>query len=129
MEHRPRTISLRPDDVTAVMAFHAELRGNLKPPPQPRASLNLDFAVAGFTGPGDTMTWTVRAPTDAEYAVALLYNGANEVLRGGALEVTASPSGSVLQEPLRERWWAPRVHGWRATILLDCCGCAPARIA
>src|ERR1044072_1618429 len=85
VEHRPRTISLRPDDVTAVMAFDAELLGNLKPPPQPGASLNLDSPGARFNGPGDPMTWTVRASADAEYAVALLYNGANEVLRGGAL--------------------------------------------
>jgi hypothetical protein len=68
VEHRPHTISLRADDVTAVMAFDAHLRGNLRPPPQPRASLNADFAVAGFTVPADTMTWTVRVPADAEYA-------------------------------------------------------------
>ncbi len=107
VEHRPRTISLRVDDITAAMAFDAHLAGRLQPPPQPRPSLNADFAVRGFSGPADTLTWSVRAPASAEYDLALLYNGANEVLRGGVLEIAAMPSGAVISEPLRERWWAP----------------------
>ena len=122
--HRPRTVSLRPDEITAVMAFDAQLRGNLRPPPQPRASLNADFAVPGFTGPGDSMTWTVRVAADDEYAVSLLYNGANEILRGGALELAASPSGTTIRLTLaRTLVGACAACGWHAIIFPASCGC------
>jgi len=65
-EHRPTTIAVRPDDITVVPAFHAELTGNLKPPPQPRPSLNGDFCVKGFVKPSDIVTWRLRAPEDGE---------------------------------------------------------------
>lgn len=106
-EHRSRTIALRADDITAIPAFHAELTGNLKPPPLPRPSLNADFGVEGFSSPRDSLIWTVRPPADGDYAVAVLYNGANEALQGCQMEIKAAPGGTVLREALRERWWAP----------------------
>jgi hypothetical protein len=107
-EHRPKTIAVRPDDITVVPAFHAELTGNLKPPPQPRPSLNGDFCVKAFVKPSDVMTWTVRAPEDGEYLIAVLYNGDNDsVVPGCAVEVASAPQKKVLREPALLRWWAP----------------------
>jgi len=83
VEQRARTIALRPDDITIIPAFHAALTGNLQPPPQPRPSLNGDFCVKGFVQPSDTMTWTVRAPQDGEYRIAILYNGNDELVVAG----------------------------------------------
>ncbi|MGH9668352.1 MAG: hypothetical protein ACRD9L_28360, partial [Bryobacteraceae bacterium] len=104
---RPREVMIRPHDVTAILAFGAELDGNLQPPPQPCPSLSNDFAVAGFAGPGDGITWTVDVPEEGDYQAALLYNGANEVLRGNHFELSASPSGAAIRGALQERWWSP----------------------
>ena len=103
---QPRTIALRPDDITIVPAFHAELKGGLMAPPQPRPSLNGDFGVRGFVKPSDVLTWRVHAPEADDYQIAILYNGDNdEVLPGCTLEVICGEQ--KLREPVQRRWWAP----------------------
>jgi len=107
-KHRPKTIAVRPDDITVVPAFHAELTGNLKPPPQPRPSLNGDFCVKGFVKPSDVVTWRLRLPQDGEYLIAVLYNGDNDsVVPGCTIEVSSAPQRKVQREPALLRWWAP----------------------
>ncbi|MGJ8677043.1 MAG: alpha-L-fucosidase [Akkermansiaceae bacterium] len=85
----PRTWELRPDDITTIMGFRAELSGNLNVTDRPTPTVVNDAFIRGFFTEGDVMTWEVDAPYEALYSVALLYTGREEILAQSTLEVSA----------------------------------------
>jgi hypothetical protein len=54
-----RVIALRPDDVTTIIAERGELAGDLQSA----------IAVSGFDSPQESVTWSVDAPQENDYAV------------------------------------------------------------
>lgn len=75
----PKTWMLRPDDITTIMGYRAELTGNLTHADRSGPEIVKDASVRGFINENDIMTWEVEVPYEAEYAVALLYRGSKEI--------------------------------------------------
>ncbi len=91
----PRVWELRPDDVTTVMGFRAELSGNLNVEDRPTPTVVNNAFIRGFKTDNDIMTWEVNAPYEACYSVALLYTGNKQVLAESTLEVSSGPTTIV----------------------------------
>ena len=101
----PTTKTLRPDDITTIMGYRAEFSGKLTHAPHPDADPKEDAAVYGFSSEDDIMTWSVEAPEDAEYKVALIYCGNEKILSECTLKVR---SGSTL---ITEKTHVPNWEG------------------
>jgi len=99
----PKAWELRPDDMTTIMGCRAELKGELTHADHPGAQAIKDVFIYGFTSEEDVMTWTVVAPYDAEYNLALLYSGAKTILSGCELEVKSG--NSIITENVNQPEW------------------------
>ena len=102
----PRTWQLRPDDITTVMGFRAELSGNLNVADRPTPTVVNDAFIRGFKTENDIMTWQVNAPYEANYSVALRYAGRKEILARSTLEV--SSGGTTITEKVNAPNWDTR---------------------
>ena len=102
----PRTWQLRPDDITTVMGFRAELSGHLNVADRPTPTVVNDAFIRGFKTENDIMTWQVNAPYEANYSVALLYAGRKEILAQSTLEV--SSGGTTITEKVNVPNWDTR---------------------
>ena len=99
----PRTWQLRPDDITTVMGFRAELSGNLNVADRPTPTVVNDAFIRGFKSANDIMTWQVNAPYEASYTVSLLYTGNKEILSRSTFEVT-SGSTTITEKANVPNW-------------------------
>ncbi|WP_283432501.1 alpha-L-fucosidase [Neorhodopirellula lusitana] len=104
----PKTWQLRPDDITTIMGFRAELRGNLAHADRPTPTVVNDAFIRGFKTEKDVMTWEVNSPYEANYSVALLYAGRKEILAQSTLEV--SSRGKFISEKVNVPNWDTRPH-------------------
>ncbi|CAA6677621.1 MULTISPECIES: alpha-L-fucosidase [unclassified Lentimonas] len=109
----PRTWELRPDDITTIMGFRAELSGNLNVADRPTPTVVNNAFIRGFESEEDVMTWEVDAPYEAVYSVALVYTGLDEILAQSTLELSSGTS-SITEtanvpnwdtRPLVQRHW------------------------
>lgn len=116
----PRTWELRPDDITTIMGFRAELTGNLNVADRPTPTVVNDAFIRGFKTENDVMTWEVNAPDEAHYSVALLYAGREEILEQSTLEL--SSGGTIITEKVNVPNWDTRPlvqrHTLKETLLL-----------
>ncbi|WP_404306089.1 alpha-L-fucosidase [Neorhodopirellula lusitana] len=110
----PRTWQLRPDDITTIMGFRAELSGNLAHADRLTPAVVNDAFIRGFKTEKDVMTWEVNAPYEANYSVALLYAGRKEILAQSTLEV--SSGGKFISEKVNVPNWDTRPHVQRHTL-------------
>jgi hypothetical protein len=110
----PRTWKLRADDITTIMGFRAELSGNLCVADRPTPSIVNDAFIRGFVTEEDIMTWTVDAPEEAFYRVALLYTGREEILAQSTLEI--SSGDTTLVEKAKVPNWETRPLVQRHTL-------------
>jgi len=97
-QQQVKVFHLRPDDVTALIASSGSLSGNL---------LKSGYAVHGFDTPQDTVIWTVNAPTEADYAVSVIFSMQSQ----RNIEVRCGKS--VLATPSLVRTWQNRPFMWR----------------
>ncbi|WP_430931210.1 alpha-L-fucosidase [Saccharicrinis sp. 156] len=102
----PKTWSIRADDITTIMGFRAELSGQLNHLERPTPMVVNNAFIRGFLTKDDVMTWTVDAPSDAEYSVALLYTGSNNILSKSTFEVKTE--SSVIIEKAQIKNWETR---------------------
>lgn len=100
---QPKVVDLRPDDVTTIMGYRAELSGSLFHAPMPGPQMYKQAIVYNFTSPKDRMTWRVRAPEDGSYLVSLLYSGDDEILADAEIEVRNGEDRITM---------APPTHTW-----------------
>jgi len=91
----PKTWQLRPDDITTIMGFRAELSGDLNVADRPTPTVVNNAFIRGFKTEHDIMTWEVDAPYEASYTIALLYTGLKEILSQSTLEVTSGTTTLV----------------------------------
>ena len=110
----PRTWELRPDDITTIMGFRAELSGNLNVAARPTPTVVNDAFIRGFKTDNDIMTWEVNAPYEANYTVSLLYAGREEILAQSTLEV--SSGGTTITEKVNVPNWDTRPLVQRHTL-------------
>ncbi len=99
----PRTWELRPDDITTVMGFRAELTGNLNVEDRPTPTVVNNAFIRGFKTEGDIMTWEVYAPSKADYSVALLYTGNKKLLSQTTVEVSSGET-VIVEEAISPNW-------------------------
>lgn len=99
----PKTWELRPDDITTIMGFRAELTGNLNHLERPTPTVVNNAFIRGFFTKEDVMTWTVEAPYEAEYSVALIYTGSNYILSQSTFEVTSGAS-TIVEKANMKNW-------------------------
>ena len=99
----PRVWQLRPDDITTIMGFRAELSGNLAHADRPTPTVVNNAFIRGFKTEDDFMTWEVDAPEEANYSLAVLYTGAKEILSQSTLEV-ASGEATVTEKVKVPNW-------------------------
>jgi hypothetical protein len=85
----PKIWALRADDITTIMGFRAQLSGNLNCLDRPTPAVVNNAFIRGFFTENDVMTWEVEAPYDAEYRVALLYTGSNDILSQSTLQISS----------------------------------------
>lgn len=104
----PIVKKLRADDITTTMAYRAELGGNLTHRPHPNADPLEDVAVYGFSSEKDIMTWTVEAPEDDEYKIALIYCGSKEILSECTLEVKSGET--IINEKTNVPTWEQKPY-------------------
>ena len=102
----PRTWQLRPDDITTIMGFRAQLSGNLTHADRPTPTVVNDAFVRGFKTENDIMTWKVNAPYEASYSVALRYAGRKKILAQSTLQV--SSGGATISEKVNVPNWDTR---------------------
>ena len=102
----PRTWELRPDNITTIMGFRAELAGNLNHADRPTPTVVNNAFIRGFETENDIMTWEVEAPYKADYTVALLYTGSKEILSKSTLEVTSG--STTIKEKVNVPNWETR---------------------
>jgi hypothetical protein len=62
-----------------------------------------DAMIYGFTTPDDSITWTLRAASDADYAVSLVLSADNACVRGCEIELRCGES-AVTASPLESSW-------------------------
>ena len=110
----PRTWQLRPDDITTVMGFRAELSGHLNVADRPTPTVVNNAFIRGFKTENDIITWEVDAPYEANYSVALLYTGRKEILAQSTLEV--SSGGTTITEKVNVPNWDTRPLVQRHTL-------------
>jgi hypothetical protein len=110
----PGTWPLRPDDITTIMGFRAELSGNLNVADRPTPKVVNDAFIRGFKTGDDVMTWEVNAPYEASYCVSLLYTGRKEILGQSTLEV--SSGGTTITEKVNVPNWDTRPLVQRHTL-------------
>jgi len=116
----PRTWHLRPDDITTIMGFRAELSGNLNVADRPTPAVSNNAFIRGFKSANDVMTWEVNAPYEASYTVSLLYTGNKEILSRSTFEVT-SGSTTITEKANVPNWDTRPVvqrHTLKQTLLL-----------
>jgi len=101
----PKVKILRPHDITTIMGYRAEFQGKLTHAPHPGPDIMEDAAVYGFSSENDVMTWTVEAPEESEYNIALLYCGKESILSECTMEVK---SGKTV---IKEKTLAPTWEG------------------
>ncbi|WP_103190796.1 alpha-L-fucosidase [Formosa algae] len=99
----PKTWDLRADDITTIMGFRAELTGNLNHLERPTPTVVNNAFIRGFLTKDDVMTWEVEAPYEAEYTVALLYTGSNDILSKSTFEVTSEAS-TIIEKANIKNW-------------------------
>ena len=102
----PKTWQLRPDDITTIMGFRAELSGNLTVADRPTPTVVNNAFIRGFKTENDSMTWEVNAPYEAGYTVAILYTGSKEILSQSTMEVTSGTT--TLKEKANVPNWDTR---------------------
>lgn len=102
----PKTWELRPDDITTIMGFRAELTGNLYHADRPTPTVVNNAFIRGFTTENDMMTWEVEVPYEANYSIALLYAGRKEILAQSTLEV--SSGSTTITEKVNVPNWETR---------------------
>ena len=73
-------VELRPDDITTIMFWRGQAKGKLTSQYTSEPWFDRDYSLYGFLNENDVITWTVRAPEDADYAIAVIYGGIREVL-------------------------------------------------
>lgn len=95
-----RVIALRPDDVTTIIAERGELAGDLQSA----------IAVSGFDSPQESVTWSVDAPQENDYAVSLIFSSKYQA----TIEVCCGES--VLTTQSLPRTWAGRAFYWRQEL-------------
>ncbi|MGJ8639862.1 MAG: DUF5060 domain-containing protein [Opitutaceae bacterium] len=110
----PKTWELRPDDITTIMGFRAELSGNLQVADRPTPTVVNDAFIRGFATEDDVMTWEVDAPDEAEYRVSLLYAGREEILAQSTLEVRSGDR--IITEKVNVPNWDTRPLVQRHTL-------------
>ncbi|MDO6792074.1 hypothetical protein Q4588_14285 [Tamlana sp. 1_MG-2023] len=99
----PKTWDLRPDDITTIMGFRAELSGNLNHLERPTPMVVNNAFIRGFYTKNDVMTWEVEAPDDAKYSIALLYTGSNDILSQSTFEVTSGET-TIIEKANIKNW-------------------------
>ncbi|MEO2014461.1 MAG: alpha-L-fucosidase [Fuerstiella sp.] len=107
---RPRTIDLRHDNITPLMAYRAELSGTLTHNPIPTPFANLAPSVFGFTSSKDTLTWTVHTGQADDYAIALICQGENPILSKCRFEVACGTQKR--QQRTRIAPWSKDLRVW-----------------
>ena len=110
----PKTWQLRPDDITTIMGFRAELSGNLNVADRPTPTVVNNAFIRGFKTKNDVMTWEVDAPYEASYTVAFLYTGRKEILAQSTLEV--SSGSTTITEKVNVPNWDTRPIVQRHTL-------------
>jgi hypothetical protein len=98
-----KTCQLRADDITTIMGFRAEFSKNLNYLDRPTPSVVNNAFIRGFFTKDDVLTWEVEAPYDAEYSVALLYTGSNDILSQSTFEVTSGFS-TIVEKANIKNW-------------------------
>jgi len=83
----PKVVDLKPDDVTCIMGYRAELLGRLTHQPMPKNEFYAKPGVYGFVDGQDEMVFRVKAPASDAYVVAVLCNARRDVLDGIEIEV------------------------------------------
>ncbi|ANW96106.1 hypothetical protein AXE80_07370 [Wenyingzhuangia fucanilytica] len=99
----PKTWKLRADDITTIMGFRAKLKGNLNHLDRPTPTVVNNAFIRGFLTKEDVMTWEVEAPYEAEYNIALLYTGSNDILSESTFEVTSGTS-KIIEKANVKNW-------------------------
>jgi hypothetical protein len=102
----PKTWQLRADDITTIMGFRAELTGSLNHLERPTPTVVNNAFIRGFFTKDDVMTWEVEAPYEAEYSIALMYTGSNDILSQSTFEVTSG--SSIIVEKANIKNWDTR---------------------
>ncbi len=113
---RPKKVSVRPDDITPIMAFRGELEGALthvalEPKPHHMAS------VFGFTGADDAVIWAVAVPEADEYSVAIIYRTTEA---GSVYEFTANGTrltGTTVNTSPEANWQLNCTRDWVSGLL------------
>ncbi len=103
----PSIIDLKADDITTIMALRSELSGNLTHVPRPDIKPDKAATVFGFQSKDDVMTWLVRAEEQADYEIAILYQGKDETLPKSQFAIAVD---GVVQtsEYARPRQWSAK---------------------
>lgn len=96
----PRVIHLRSDRVTTIMGEQGRLA----------AGLTNCTIVSGFASPRESVTWTVNAPREDDYAVGLIFSSPGQV------QVELRSEHSVLEAQSLPRTWSSRPFYWRQEI-------------
>ncbi len=99
----PKTWPLRADDITTIMGFRAELSGSLNHLERPTPTVVNNAFIRGFFTEDDVMTWEVEAPYEAEYSIALLYTGSNDILSQSTFEVTSGRT-TIIEKANIKNW-------------------------
>ncbi len=95
MMHRPihpnkrrGPVALRPDDVTTIMSYRGELTDGLFCPDVSKPAYGGNPGlIYRFSGPQERLTWTVLAPADDDYAVAIVCCGDDDILDDCEIEL------------------------------------------
>lgn len=99
----PKVWPLRPDDITTIMGFRAQLTGNLNHLDRPTPEVVNNAFIRGFDNENDVMTWEVEASNDANYTIALLYTASKEILGTSTLEISSGIT-NIVEKALVPTW-------------------------
>ncbi|MFC1760865.1 alpha-L-fucosidase [Planctomycetota bacterium] len=102
----PGVYELRPDDITTIMGFRAELTGNLNVADRPTPAVVNNAFIRGFKTEKDIMTWEVNAPYEANYTVSFLYAGRDEIMEQSTVQVSCGDT--VITEKAVVADWGTR---------------------
>lgn len=100
IQYSDRSIPLRPDDVTTLVAARGKRVGDLKGP----------TAVQGFATPQDAVTWKVTAPEADDYAISLIFSCPQSEI----MEVSCGESRLTAKS--LPRTWKDRPFYWRQEL-------------
>lgn len=90
-----KTWGIRADDITTIMGYRANLNGSLNYLERSTPMVVNNAFIRGFFNENDVMTWQVEVPYEAEYTIALLYTGSNDILSKSTFEITSGTSKIV----------------------------------